>query len=388
METIKTTFDRLGVCVIIPTYNNAHALENVLNGVLSYTDHVIVVNDGSTDRTAEILNSFGQVKVESYAVNKGKGYALRHGLFKAYESGYHYAITIDSDGQHFPEDLPKFLEKIEAHPGSLIMGARNMEQAGVPGKSSFGNKFSNFWFKFETGLSLSDTQTGYRLYPLKSLANKKFFTRKFEFEIEVLVRSAWSGISIHEVPVKVYYADKSERVSHFRPFRDFTRISILNTVLVTITLLYIKPRDLYRKFRTGELRAYLRQMLWQKEEPVSKKAFAIALGVFMGIVPIWGFQMLAALALAFFFKLNKALVILASNISFGPMVPIILFLSHEAGKPFMGDQAISLSFDQPITFELVEKSLLQYVIGAFALATAAGLFSGLLTFTLLKIFRR
>ena len=388
METIRETFNRLGICIIIPTYNNAHALESVLNGVLNYTDQVIVVNDGSTDRTPEILSKFKDVLAEGYAVNNGKGYALRYGFAKAIEKGYRYAITIDSDGQHFPEDLPKFLEKIETHPGSLIMGARNMEQAGIPGKSSFGNKFSNFWFRFETGLILSDTQTGYRLYPLDALAKKKFFTRKFEFEIEVLVRSAWSGISIQEVPVKVFYAEKSERVSHFRPFRDFTRISILNTILVTITLLYIKPRDLFRKLRRGELRAYLRQLLWQNDEPTSRKACAVALGVFMGIIPIWGFQMIAALGLAFLFRLNKALVIIASNISIPPMIPIILFLSHVAGKPFMGSRGISLSFDQPITFDLVEKSFLQYVVGSFALATAAGLFFGLLTFVLLKIFRR
>lgn len=121
-----------------------------------------------------------------------------------------------------------------------------MDQASVPGKSSFGNKFSNFWFWVETGLKMSDTQSGYRLYPVKQMAGMKFLTTKFEFEIEVLVTSAWRGIEITEVPVRVFYAEKENRVSHFRPFKDFTRISILNTFLVTIALLYIKPRDLFR----------------------------------------------------------------------------------------------------------------------------------------------
>jgi hypothetical protein len=93
---------------------------------------------------------------------------------------------------------------------------------------------------------MSDTQSGYRLYPVKLLNDTNFITRKFEFEIEVLVMSAWRGIEITEVPVRVYYADKEHRVSHFRPFKDFTRISILNTFLVIIALLYIKPRDLFR----------------------------------------------------------------------------------------------------------------------------------------------
>ena len=97
-----------------------------------------------------------------------------------------------------------------------------MTQEGVPKKSSFGNKFSNFWFWFETGIKLEDTQSGYRLYPLKTIP-KNYFTRKFEFEIEVIVRSAWNGVAVKNVPIKVLY-DPSERVSHFRPFKDFTRI--------------------------------------------------------------------------------------------------------------------------------------------------------------------
>jgi hypothetical protein len=121
-----------------------------------------------------------------------------------------------------------------------------MDQASVPGKSSFGNKFSNFWFWVETGLRMNDTQSGYRLYPVKLMEGTTFLTRKFEFEIEVLVMSSWRGIEITEVPVKVYYATKEERISHFRPFKDFTRISILNTFLVSIALLYIKPRDFLR----------------------------------------------------------------------------------------------------------------------------------------------
>ena len=124
-----------------------------------------------------------------------------------------------------------------------------MNQAAVPGKSSFGNKFSNFWFWFETGIRLPDTQTGYRCYPIRAMQGMKFFTRKFEFEIEVIVRSVWKGIPITFVPVNVYYPPKAERISHFRPFTDFTRISILNTVLVTLALLYYKPRDFFRSIK-------------------------------------------------------------------------------------------------------------------------------------------
>lgn len=242
-------FKQKNVCVLIPTYNNEQTLAKVLNSVLAYTDRIIVVNDGSTDSTPLVLRQFTSIELVSYAQNKGKGYALRTGFKHAVKLGYTYAITIDSDGQHFADDLCKFLLKLEEHPSAIIIGSRNMDQASVPGKSSFGNKFSNFWFWVETGLKMRDTQSGYRLYPVKRLENISFFTRKFEFEIEVLVTSAWRGIEIAEVPVRVYYAEKENRISHFRPFKDFTRISILNTFLVIIAFLYIKPRDFFRSFK-------------------------------------------------------------------------------------------------------------------------------------------
>jgi glycosyltransferase involved in cell wall biosynthesis len=246
-------FKKKKVCVLVPTYNNEHTLGKVLDSLLEYTDQIIVVNDGSTDRTFSLLKGFPQINLVSYSPNQGKGMALRMGFRQAVKCGYDYAITIDSDGQHFAEDLPKFLAKLEDHPASIIIGARNMDQSSVPGKSSFGNKFSNFWFWFETGIKMSDTQSGYRLYPVKLMEHTTFITRKFEFEIEVLVTSAWRGIKITEVPVRVFYAEKENRVSHFRPFKDFTRISILNTFLVIIALFFIKPRDFLRGIKKKTL---------------------------------------------------------------------------------------------------------------------------------------
>ena len=241
----------LRCCVLIPTYNNDRTIGTVIEDVLQYSDDICIINDGCTDTTAAILQAYPTVKVYSYEPNRGKGWALREGFKYARAQGYDYAITIDSDGQHFADDIPVFLEALVKEKNTIFIGARNMEQASVPGKSSFGNKFSNFWFEFETGIQLPDTQSGYRLYPIRALANKWFFTVKYEFEIEVIVRAAWSGIGVQCVPVKVYYPPAAERVSHFRPFQDFSRISVLNTILVTITLLWIKPRNLLRSLFGG-----------------------------------------------------------------------------------------------------------------------------------------
>jgi hypothetical protein len=171
------------------------------------------------------------------------------------------------------------------------MGSRNMEQEGVPGKSSFGNKFSNFWFKVETGLTLPDTQTGFRLYPLAPLKRMSLFTTKFETEIEVIVKMAWKDVPIIPINIQVIY-DKDERVTHFRPFRDFTRISILNTWLVTLTLVYYLPKRLFRYIKKKGLWKIIRDEAVKPDETNFSKAKSVGFGFFMGIVPIWGFQLM------------------------------------------------------------------------------------------------
>jgi glycosyltransferase involved in cell wall biosynthesis len=247
--TLQEIFRENKVCVLVPTYNNAGTLQSVLNSLLVYTKDVLVVNDGSTDTTEQILRNVPGGTVKSYSQNRGKGFALRTGFDFARSLGYDYAITIDSDGQHYADDLSQFAEALTENRNAIIIGSRNMNQSAVPGKSSFGNKFSNFWFWVNTGIKRNDTQSGYRLYPLRPLEKINFITKKYEFEIEVLVRGAWAGVDVIEVPVKVFYPEKEKRISHFRPFKDFSRISVLNTVLVTIAFLYIKPRDFFRRFK-------------------------------------------------------------------------------------------------------------------------------------------
>ncbi len=385
----KEKFEQLRACVIIPTYNNETTLAGVITDVAGYTDHIIVVNDGSTDNTKSIIDKHSFVQQISYEKNVGKGWALRKAFAYATAKGYKYAITIDSDGQHFAKDLPAFIEKLETEPNAIIIGARNMDQASVPGGSSFGNKFSNFWFKLETGINCPDTQSGYRLYPLDALKNMRFFTRKYEFEIEVLVRSAWKSVNVVAVPVTVYYAPKETRISHFRPYKDFFRISVLNTFLVLITFLYIKPRNFfYSLFVRKDLRQRVHEHLFNANHSDLNKSISVAFGVFMGIVPIWGFQLMAAIFLAILFKLNKPIVIIAANISIPPMIPIIIFLSYKMGAFWMGQNAMQIDFSKSISLASVRKNLQQYIYGSISLAIIAGLIFGLLTFIFLKLINR
>lgn len=381
---ISERINKLKTCVIIPTYNNHKTLQRVIDGVLKYTHNIIVVNDGSTDTTSEILKSYSQIEQISINPNQGKGNALRCGFKKALSLGYDYAITIDSDGQHFPTDIHVFLEALEKENAPvLLIGNRNMSQDGIPKKSSFGNNFSNFWFWFETGIKLDDTQSGYRLYPLQFIP-KRFFTKKFEFEIEVIVRTAWNDIPVKNVPINVLY-DPNERVSHFRPFIDFTRISILNTVLVIITLFYIKPRDFFRSFKKKSFKDFLRENILESSDSSLKKSLSIALGVFIGIAPFWGFQTVIVIFLSVVLRLNKVLAFAFSNISIPPMIPFIIYGSLKIGSYFYQSEK-PLLLDNSSSFLEIHHNIFQYLIGSFILATIMSIIFGFLSFFILTFF--
>lgn len=379
---------QINCCIIVPTYNNHKTLARIIDGVLIYSvkDDVIVVNDGSTDATAEILEKYeGKIIVISNGKNTGKGYSLRKGFKEAINRGFENAITIDSDGQHFPEDIPNFIRTAATNKDALIMGSRNMNQAGVPGKSSFGNKFSNFWFKVETGISLPDTQTGFRLYPLNPLQQIKLHTKKFETEIEIIVKLAWNNVKIIPIDIVVLY-DPNERVSHFRPFQDFTRISILNTFLVIMALFYYGPKKhLLKVYHTG-IFSIIKQEATKYDESNLSKATSIGFGVFMGIVPIWGLQLLIGIPLAILFRLNKVLFFAAANISIPPMIPIIIYLSYFAGSFFVTNK-VQLERSANITIEMIHLNIIQYAVGAMVLATIAGIAFFLFFYFLLAAFR-
>ena len=238
---VRALLHRRGICVIIPTYNNVGTVGRVVSDVLDYCQDVFVVDDGSTDGTTAVLQTIAGIHHIHYDRNRGKGHALKVGFKAALEAGFAYAITMDADGQHSASDIPAFLDANRRWPGSLILGSRSVRGTAEAKGSRFANSFSNFWFCVQTLHRLPDTQTGFRLYPLKKLYGYRLMTARYEAELGLLVFAAWHGVAIHSIPVDVYYPPKEERVSHFRPAKDFTRISILNTILCILAVVYALP---------------------------------------------------------------------------------------------------------------------------------------------------
>jgi glycosyltransferase involved in cell wall biosynthesis len=240
----------LRCAVVIPAYNHGSQLGDVLTKALRFGFPVFVVDDGSTDSTPQILASFSQVTVIRHAKNQGKGASLLYGFSFALKVA-DYAITLDADGQHSPDDIPSLVQAVQEGNRPLVIGKRSgMEHTNVPWTSRWGRRFSNFWVWASCGKRISDSQSGFRLYPLPETLRLGTSPKRFEFEVEILVRAVWSGIPILEVPVQAIYGPAEDRVTHFRPWMDFWRNTKTFTRLVAERI-FVSSKWRKRKLRVG-----------------------------------------------------------------------------------------------------------------------------------------
>ena len=333
-EKQKRLLRARGICVLIPTYNNEKTIRKVVEDTLAFCDDVIVVNDGCTDHTAQILSEMDKITVVSYARNRGKGHALKRGFQKALEMGFAYAITLDADGQHYPEDIPLFLRANQDHPGALIIGERDLEGVDRSKGSVFANHFSNFWFWVQTGEPLKDTQTGFRLYPLRKLRGLSLLTSRYEAELELLVFATWHGVKLVPIPIHVYYPPREERVSHFRPGMDFTRISILNTVLCLLAIVYGLPLWLFRHVMTLARTAYVLLFF----------AFVI---LFLVTPGVWLYLKIGKLTEKKRFRLHQLIYHTIRFVMIHHGIPGTQFWSKVNGVLSKGKPAGGFNFDKP-----------------------------------------
>jgi len=213
----------LRCAIVIPAYNHGAQVRKVVEKCLQFGLPVVVVDDGSTDSTSDVLVSLSGVTVIRHKQNQGKGASLLTG-FAAVLRFADWAVTIDADGQHDPEDILSLTQAVPARQRPLVIGKReDMGHKNVPWTSRWGRRFANFWVWTSCGRWLSDSQSGFRVYPLPETLHLKTKAKRFQFEVEVLVRAVWSGIPIIEAPVHAIYGPPERRVSHFRPWLDFWR---------------------------------------------------------------------------------------------------------------------------------------------------------------------
>lgn len=216
--------DPRGFAFVIPLYNHAGTVAEVVARARECGLPIIVVDDGSTDGGGAIVDALGGLaQVIHHPRNLGKGAALLHGM-QAAAGMASFAITVDADGQHDPREAPRLIEAIAEGTRPIVIGCRQgMDGGNTPWTSRFGRRFSNFWIRAAGGHSVSDSQSGFRIYPLPETLELDPRCRHFQFEVEVLVLARWKGLPVVEAPVTVHYEPRGKRISHFRPFADFWR---------------------------------------------------------------------------------------------------------------------------------------------------------------------
>lgn len=227
------------VIVVVPTYNNPLTIQKVAEDVLTHGYKLIIVDDGSSTPVASLLKAHENLTLLRHETNQGKGAAIITGAKEAQKQGFEYFISLDGDGQHLASEIAKIVDACDGE-HQIIIGARNFEINHVPNGSKFGRWFSNFWACWDTEQRITDSLSGFRLYPT-SILDLVIETKRFDWEMEVLVKHAWKKRLIKEVVVECYYPKPEERVSHFKKFWDTAAI-----VMVHVKLL---PRKFYLKKR-------------------------------------------------------------------------------------------------------------------------------------------
>ena len=357
------------IVAVIPLYNHRATIRDVVRRTLRVLPDVIVVDDGSDDGGSASLSGL-PVRILRFTHNRGKGSALLAGAEAARAGNFTHMITLDADGQHYPEDIPLFISAIKSNPQSFIVGKRTFTTANIPAASRFGRRFSSFWMFVQTGVYVDDMQSGFRAYPLAPLSCLDLHEKAYSFEIEVLVKAAWAGFSILERSVRVFYPPAALRVSHFRVVLDNWRITLLNTRLTIRALLPVPFRrhalDAEGKLSLCSPARSLRLLL--REATPRHLAFSAGVAMFVGTLPLLGLQSIILLACIHGLRLNRLCALLVIPLTWFPLLPA---LSIAAGHSMLHG-----SFPTDVSWQTLGRNatllLGEWIIGSLVLAPITG----------------
>lgn len=367
----RMMLDNHKILLIIPLFNHAATVRYVVERSLAVHDRVLVVDDGSTDGGGDTLHGL-PVQVVRHEVNRGKGAAIMTAASEAALMGMTHIVTIDADGQHFPEDVPRLLGVACQDPLSIVVGKRDFSVADVPGSSRFGREFSNFWLRVQTGCALGDVQSGFRVYPLAVLEGLDLRESHYSFEVEVLVKAAWAGVPLRDAEISVYYPPAKERISHFRMFRDNLRLTLLNTRLTMRSMLPLPHDKIARDdggIRVSVLHPVrlLRGLLSDNATP-GRLAAAGMVGVILGSAPLIAVQTITVLFAAGYLRLNKTAALSASQLCMPPLVPALCI---ETGYFIRHGEFLAEVSWQTLGYEGLER-LYEWLIGSLLVGPLLG----------------
>jgi glycosyltransferase involved in cell wall biosynthesis len=385
--------DNSKILMVIPLFNHGNTIRLVVEKALAAGWPVLVVDDGSSDGGGERVADL-DCQIIRLDCNQGKGAAILAGAEFASRQGFEAIITVDADGQLDPDEAGKLTAATAGQWPAIVVGARRMDKDNAPGASLFGRAFSNFWIRLECGRELPDTQSGYRLYPVKELLALETGCRRYDFEVEILTRSAWAGLPILSVEVSVHYPAASERESHFHQLKDNFRLTCLHTRLVSRALLPWPHKRLIakapekiveeRQERLSLLHpARFVKRLCREHTSALQLATAAWMGIFLGALPLIACHTVVILYVCHRLHLNKLTAVTASQLCMPPLVPILCiqtgyFMRH-------GSLLLDLNWDTMVV--QIHQRLWEWLLGSLVLGPIMGLIVGTLLYFAIKNLR-
>lgn len=378
--------DDFNPVVVLPTFNNARTVGAIIARVLETGLPTIVVDDGCTDSTNQVLEKFeNRIQIVRHRRNRGKGAALRSGFVAALAAGRSHAVTLDTDGQLNPEQIPEFIEASGSNPAALVIGVRDIHASDYPARSRIGRSISNFLVLLESGTKVADSQCGFRVYPLGLTQAVKCSTGHFGFETEIVTRSAWARCKFVEIPVTCTYSPPGGRVTHFRPFVDSLRAALMHARLIGRAFWpwghakwpvdqtrhrftwrhvwnWISPRQAWKQLRRQEIGP-------------TRVAVGVGIGVLIANLPIYPGQTLASLYTARRLRLNPLSVILGNQISTPPINFALIGVAIMVGHFIIHGSWPALSWLDVRHIHLwrtAEAFILDWIIGGIVLGLLLG----------------
>lgn len=379
------------IAAVIPLYNNPDTILGIAAACRHYLADVLVVDDASTRLPEQFEETLARENIQllRHARNRGVGGAMQTAFQALAAQNVDYAITLDADGQHSPDDIPLFLDAIEKSGQAkdvVFVGLRDFNAPNVPSSSKFGRSFSNFWVKLETGEACQDTQSGYRAYPVQVMTKFSCLTHRYTYIVESLVRCLWGGLQLVEIPITVKYAPPGQQISHFRPVMDNLRFSLLHTWLVTRRLLPWPVKRLVPKRKTSPLpnlfrhpKRFLQALLKENSTP-QMLALSAGVSTFLAVLPLLSCHILVILYVCVCLRLNKVMALAIQNLYMPPVTP---FLCIELGYRIRYGHFLTEASMQTILKE-IHLRLLDWLVGSLILAPIFAIIASFLTYRIAK----
>ncbi|MCP4371127.1 MAG: DUF2062 domain-containing protein, partial [Deltaproteobacteria bacterium] len=354
--------------IVIPFYNDSDTLPGVVNGALKAHDNVIAVDDSSTDKSAYTLAGLN-VHLICHQRNLGKGAAIKTAAKDARKLGMTHIVTIAANGRYDPADFHLFADALKKNTNSIIIGRRDFQKGEIPVLYRFNRSLANFWFRMQTGKSLSDVPCTFRAYPLSVFENLTLRTRRISFEVEVLTKAAWAGVNLIEVNISTYFHRPDKQKPIFNYLLENLRVTLFNFHLTMRSIVPWPHQKLIGKDQSKEkitvlhpLRS-IKTLLTENTSP-RQLATGSALGVFLGTLPLIGFHNIAILFSAGYFRLNKVVALTASGLCVPPLVPALCI---EAGYFIRHGTFLTEISIKTLGYQALER-IFEWLIGSLILA--------------------